>query len=450
MPIIGHTLSLAAISGTGLDNTLHYNYLLDSGSTIANSVLKGPIPTFTRATAGWAMDSSGNFTEVAIDTPRFAHDPFENDAQLGLLIEEARTNLALQSSTFGTTWSSGALNVDIPTTNNSDIFGTTTADEIATTNTADEAYAIFQDFTGLTANTVTSCSVYVKTGTTVSFVQLAWDDGGGGADGLFCNFQLTGSGTVGTVTALAAGGDTLGASITRTKGDDEAFYRCTLTGEIDIGTTGRFTISMVDRIDAAVFEAADLQDNDSIIVCAAQIEVGAFPTSHIPTTTISVTRAKESFGTDDVDWLDMANGTLFAQVITGTTANAGASVSRQIVNIDNNVNDNEIVILAQHSDGVDWFLRIRSSSADQFISQTGTPTVGSVQKLAAAWTTNDGEFVEDGVSLATDSSITTPTGLTHLSIGEDHIEANQFNGYIQTLKYYNVRKPNDFLVTETT
>jgi hypothetical protein len=54
--------------------------------------------TFTRASTGWYFNSSGALTSAATDAPRFDSDPSTLAAK-GLLIEEARTNLFLNSAT---------------------------------------------------------------------------------------------------------------------------------------------------------------------------------------------------------------------------------------------------------------------------------------------------------------------------------------------------------------
>ncbi len=57
--------------------------------------------TFTRATTGTYTNGSGVITSAAIDEPRFDHDPATGES-LGLLIEESRTNLLLNSDIIGT------------------------------------------------------------------------------------------------------------------------------------------------------------------------------------------------------------------------------------------------------------------------------------------------------------------------------------------------------------
>jgi hypothetical protein len=53
--------------------------------------------TFTRASVGWFFNSAGVLTSAAINAPRFDYDPVTLVPR-GLLIEEARTNLFLNSA----------------------------------------------------------------------------------------------------------------------------------------------------------------------------------------------------------------------------------------------------------------------------------------------------------------------------------------------------------------
>jgi hypothetical protein len=59
----------------------------------------GPAITFTRASNATFFDANGTLQTASNDTPRFDHSGGSN---LGLLIEEARTNLLLNSATLAT------------------------------------------------------------------------------------------------------------------------------------------------------------------------------------------------------------------------------------------------------------------------------------------------------------------------------------------------------------
>lgn len=60
-----------------------------------------PRITFTRASSGTYFDSSGVIQTATTNTPRFDHNPSTGES-LGLLIEEQRTNLLLNSATLST------------------------------------------------------------------------------------------------------------------------------------------------------------------------------------------------------------------------------------------------------------------------------------------------------------------------------------------------------------
>ena len=424
--------------------TLDYNYLLNSGSNIGQSVLKGPTPTFTRASDGGSFTSDGTFALVGgNDLPRYAHDPNDSNSQQGLLMNEAVTNICLQSSTFGTTWALQG-NTDIPTTNNTDIFGTSTADEIAATNTADERYGVNQSFTGLTANTATSVAVYIKTGTNATFVQLVWDSDGGATDGYFCNFQLTGAGTVGTVTAIGGGAATHAEILLSAQG----FYRVSMTGDIAVGTVGRFTINIVDRIDAVVNEAADLADNDSLILCAADVQVGALITSHIPTVASSVARVAELCSTLDIDsWVNTDTQTWYAEA-ESQFSDPGGSSNLSVFYLDTTPGFIPAVELRAPRFDLHWLGIINQGAESILMVSANEIVANTVHKFAMAYDTSTEALVLDGdvddTTFSCTGSFDAETGYNKFEIG-GLAGSNWWDGHIRRIRFYNTRKPNSFL-----
>jgi hypothetical protein len=61
----------------------------------------GPLVTFTRASSATYIDSAGTLQTAAVDVPRFDHNPTTGES-LGLLVEEQRTNLLLNTATLST------------------------------------------------------------------------------------------------------------------------------------------------------------------------------------------------------------------------------------------------------------------------------------------------------------------------------------------------------------
>ena len=68
---------------------------------LVDNVTGASLVTFTRASNGTYTDSAGVLQTAATDVPRFDHNPTTGES-LGLLVEEARTNLLLNSATLST------------------------------------------------------------------------------------------------------------------------------------------------------------------------------------------------------------------------------------------------------------------------------------------------------------------------------------------------------------
>lgn len=69
--------------------------------SLADAVSGRSLVTFTRASSATVIGSTGVLETVSTDQPRFHHDPITGES-LGLLVEEQRTNLLLNSGTLST------------------------------------------------------------------------------------------------------------------------------------------------------------------------------------------------------------------------------------------------------------------------------------------------------------------------------------------------------------
>jgi len=87
----------ATLGGPNLLNKLSPSLLLN----FTNTSTLDPRITFTRSTTATFTGSNGLIQTAAIDAPRFDYNP-TTLASLGLLIEEQRTNLLLNTSVLGT------------------------------------------------------------------------------------------------------------------------------------------------------------------------------------------------------------------------------------------------------------------------------------------------------------------------------------------------------------
>jgi hypothetical protein len=215
--------------------------------------------SLTRATTGTYFNASGVLQTAAIDAPRFDHNPVSPFAATGLLIEEQRTNLILQSGNLADpAWSTNS-NVTSPViTANAATApdGTTTAAQVVFSAVTDAGtYSSRYQGVSVTAN-VNEFSISLKGSV------------GGEQLYLFCT------------------------------PDASTFVRnrVTLTTNWQ-----RFSIAPTTTAATWFFEiGCDLRDGSqtstgaqTIFAWGAQVELGAFPTSHIPTTSAAVIRSAD-------------------------------------------------------------------------------------------------------------------------------------------------------------
>jgi len=441
--LINEDGTLWSAGPVGPSPAFHQNFLLDSGSAMSVAAVVGPTLTFTRAGSGTCFNESGVLVTETTNTPRFDHDPGAGNAARGLLFEGNSTNSCLWSEDFtNAAWNK--INVDVPTTNNASPDGANTADEIAATTTADQQYAVYQSFTGLTAGRATTVSAFLKAGVNATLVQLVWDADGAGTNGCFCNFNLS-SGAKGTPTALTSG--TANSAFIQDLGG--GLYKLSLSGSIASGTVGRFTIGIVDSISEGVFGSANLTDNDSIIAWGAQVEhvnlglTTGLASSYIATTSAAVSRITDVCTTSDVTWHSGAAGSWVLKF----RANGYGATTRYPFGINDGSNSDFELFEMNTSGGIRTW--IKPTTGNQGTTTNSTLVIGDLHKIAFAYQTDDLAKYFDGSAAGTDATVDYPTGLSSLALGE-FLGGNKFFGHIEDLKYYDSRVTNDFMVTATT
>jgi hypothetical protein len=248
---------------------------------------------------------------AASGVARFDHSPTTFES-LGLLIEEQRTNLIPYSEQFdNAAWTKDQLTV----TPNTIVApnGTLTGDKLVE-NTASSSRNIRQVVTGLASGATLTCSFYAKAGER-TLCQAYINDNTTTANRVQANFDLV----AGTTSSQINVGTFTGATSTMTPVGN-GWYRCTLTGV----ATG------VTAVQARVFISVSSYTGDGysgIYIWGAQLEVGAFATSYIPTTTAQVTRAADAASMTGVNfssWYNQAQGSIYAEVTTPAPASVSS------------------------------------------------------------------------------------------------------------------------------
>ena len=256
--------------------------------------------TFSRAQSAneaTYIGSDGLIKYAAADEARFDHDPVTGES-LGLLIEESRTNLYPISETY-TSW-----NVDNNATITTD--GTTIAGLTAiklTSNVDTNALFLEGNNATFTANTTYTSSVYHKVGNVDGFWFEARFFSGGGTPKIYFNSS--------TETWSATSGGTAPAiwSVRSQKVESNA-WRHSITFYIGTDTAGTLRMGAL-----APANSTNVSTGAYGYLAAPQIEAGSFPTSYIPTTGTTVTRAADEAsitGTNFSSWWNTKAGTFFS------------------------------------------------------------------------------------------------------------------------------------------
>jgi hypothetical protein len=283
--------------GTDFDGTNPFNGWIDevrvrrdaawtSNFTPSASAYSDPTPTgpyfalsCSRASTGYATTSAGTLTSFAANTLR--------RTDLGLLVEDARTNLALQSADASTSWT--ATNITVTANQSIAPDGSTTMDKLDDGTSAGR-HIIEQSVTA-PANTIYTVSAFVKD-VDRRYVSLVWASTTGRI-GMVADLQL---GTVTKSGIIDTLGDTVFTSAS-IEGYNNGVYRLSLTGVADAAqTTLYFDVALSDTGTPTVYVSgcpSYTGSNKSVYVWGMQIEQGAFPSSYITTTSASATRAAD-------------------------------------------------------------------------------------------------------------------------------------------------------------
>jgi hypothetical protein len=284
----------------------------------AKTKVLDPRITFTRASTATFVGANGLTQTAASDVPRFDHNPTTGES-LGLLVEEARTNLLLNSATLST--------------------------QSVTVAAA--------------ANTLS----FYGTGTVT----------------------LTGVGTAGPL--------------------------------VGTGVNNRVSLTFTPTVGVLVLTVSGSVTN-------AQLEAGSFPTSYIPTTSATVTRAADvasMTGANFSSWYNQSQGTWFVDF----------------------AND-----AAKHSSGFDGVLsldtntpRIIGSSIVGFGGESAISPVSARQKVGLAYGATEGRSSNGSISSGSGGTV---SSRTQVRIGTGAVTASDYelSTTISRLAFYPVRLPD--------
>lgn len=388
--------------------------------------------TFTRASSGTYVGSDGLLKTATTNEPRFDHNP-TTGASLGLLVEESRTNLYLQSENFSTTWlPTGLLAFGSGSTANAIAApdGQITAD-LLVENTAAGNHMMAQNI-NVTTGTVYTVSAFAKAAPTTRKVQLLVSN---------TNFGVTPSATFDLATGTITGNNNSTAIITPFP---NGWYRVTMT-TIAATSTGANSAS-IRLVDASNANSYTGDGTSGIYLWGAQLEAGSFPTSYIPTTTATATRSADVAsitGTAFSSWYRQDEGTVFVesrvQDFTVTNFSRIASLDRG----DASTNFAAIV-RSSALNRVEYSVYAGTGQAVG-LQPAITFAGGSTLRSAFVYKTDDFIAAANETLSPADTSGTVPTAVTTLGVGMQGNGGLPYNGTIRRLTYWPQRLANSTL-----
>lgn len=390
---LGYVAPCWRMSGASLDLDFTRNLGYALGSPYATSAA---LLTTTRSSSGdYADNSAGVWSSFATNIPRITDK--------GLLVEEARTNSIRNNSmqgavpgtpgTLPTNWSVVATGITVNVVGAGTVNGIDYIDlSFAGTTGATFGVISFDTTTGIAATTAQvwteSQFVSVTNATNVSSIQQIVSERTGA--GTFVRNDVS---TIAPTSSLA-----------------RFSYAATLSGG---GTVGAVQPGLLFNWSAGVAVSFTVR------IGWPQLELGAFATSPIRTTSAAATKAADAITT-----AYSGSGSGSVVVYARTAAGVG---TQTLWCWDDGTSSNRIRIYRNSSNEIHCVATV--SSVDQCDLNLGTVAANTAFKVAFAWAANDFAATLNGGTVGTDASGSVPGGLTTIRHGSDS-GGNYWNGLL--------------------
>jgi hypothetical protein len=391
-----------------------------------------PRITFTRSSGGSYVGADGLIKYAGVNEARFDHDP-ETGESLGLLVEEARTNLLQRSQEYNISpWSQGF-------SGNANSFpnsleapdGTNTAVLLEDTQTSGVNSRL--QSVNITSGTSTyTGSVYIKSGTSsISSVRLTL---GGGT-------TVIGEVVVDTKNKVAQwrSGGNAGTSFTITLLPSD-WVRVSVTVTDNSSGNNVANLDLRPAFSNIFSNILDLSAIGSAYFWGAQLEQGAFPTSYIPTQASTRTRAADNAsitGKNFSGWYRQDEGTVFVS-------------HKALEGLKNRVASSIIYNISTGPTFLSFFYNTNSDRSDIFVFgreygdlvrfQQNQPTRNKVIFAYDAPSSDYSPYI-DGAKITniTTTKLYKPSNYDTLTLAPT---PSKLNGTISRLTYFPKRLPN--------
>jgi len=332
-----------------------------------------------------------------------------------LLLEGQRTNLVIYSEQFDN-WSFIGATANPNVSASPD--GYQSADEIIGDGSSNNV----RTYIGLSTSAgVNTFSVFLKSGNT-NFAYIEFS-GFGGITGTTAAYFDLANGTT----------PTSGANI---EDYGDGWYRCSISATIDASdTSGNVSFRATPNTVASSFPTAGDADGKYVLAWGAQLELGSYPTSYIPTLGTAVTRVADGASKSGISSLiNSEEGVLYVEgsVLDFATTNSWISISE-----DANYNNNQFNLrFVENSNLIQVVSRADGLGQDVVLNYALTDKT-ALNKIAVKYKLNDWALWVNGVEVDTETSSIpfTANSLDVLDFNRGN-NSNYFYGNVQNLMVF--------------
>jgi hypothetical protein len=379
--------------------------------------------TVVRATTATRVNTVGIIENVGLNVPRLNYD--DAGGCPSILLEPQRTNLALYSEQFDDVyWTKVALN----TTTNSTISpnGIQNADTISA-NGLSAAHAIYKTFPSVSGSSYTFSS-YIKANTG-RYILIRIGTGQTGFDKRYgVTFDLQ-TGTI-TQTSQTIPAPTGVSNTIQNMGN--GWYKISLTLIGELGNVGILTETS-DIANPTFTASLDYRytGTESYYIWGAQLEIGAYPTSYIPTIASTVTRNADVISKSGISSLiGQTEGVLFIE-----SAALANDLTSRLLSITDGTADNRILLYYSVTSNQILLNGFLNGVAFSNIITYNLTDETQFAKIAVRYKLNDFSLWVNGINRGTITSQTLPLALSRLGF-DNGIFGSAFYGKAKQVQLY--------------
>lgn len=378
---------LFPLAGSAIDLWFVTGQYYDGGTVAITDYL-----SCSRASIGYAETSSGSLTQFASNVLRIT--------DLGLLVEDAKTNLLTESQDFssGTGWTS--IEVSVATSGTAPD-GTSSQIVKPSVNTSIHYIGTSSNI-AISSNTIYTLTVYAKAS---GYDWLMLDMLEPGIADHWAAFNVN-TGVTGTVDPEIT------ASIRAMGG---GWYRCRATMTTSVTQTTIGIVTGINDIDSSTLRSYAGDGTSGILMWGRQLEE-SFATSYIPTGATSASRAADvitCIGNLVTD-INSATGSIVARTNNGESTSFAANI----------VDSNGTNVLG--FDATNHGL----TSITATLATANTANRVSTDKVGTAWDATGRSLVLNGGTVATDATAQTPSATLHVG---SNASSNFIFAYLERL-----------------